>query len=59
MKPNQIKMSKKQKKDFDAVGMKDQIQAKLYLETKELDSHELIEFYRKRAKMGPFRKKVA
>ncbi len=51
--------SKKDKRGLDAVAMKNQIQAELYGETKNLNGQELIEFYRKKAKAGPFKKRVA
>ncbi len=52
-KPSKIDHSKK---NFDAVEMKNQIQAKLYEQTKNLNSQELIAFYRAKAKAGPFKK---
>lgn len=50
-------LSKKEngKKNFDPVAMKNEIQAKLYEQTKNLNSEELIEFYRNKAKTGPFK----
>ena len=44
------------KKSFDAVVMKNEIQAKLYEQTKDLSSQQLIEFYRNKAKAGPFKR---
>jgi hypothetical protein len=58
MKKNEPK-AKNLNKRFDAVDMKNQIQADLYSETKHLDGQELIEFYRRKAKEGPFKKRVA
>ena len=48
--------NEKGKKTFDAIAMKNGIQAKLYEQTKNLTSQKLIEFYRNKAKNGPFKK---
>jgi hypothetical protein len=44
-------------KQINAVDLKNRIQAELYEETKSLSLHELIDYYRKQAQKGPFKKK--
>ena len=46
------------KKKFDCVAMKLEIQAKIYNETKEMSSQELLEYYRESVEKGPFAEKM-
>jgi hypothetical protein len=57
MKVNKIKERTEQNRTLNAVAMKNEIQSKLYNQTKGLNNQELIEFYRKKAKDGPFGEK--
>lgn len=52
-------MSAKQKsrKTIKAVELKNKIQSDLYKDTKNLSGQELIEFYKKAGRSGPFKKK--
>lgn len=57
MKTKSKKLIKGEMPSIDAVALKNHIQAELYQETKNLNSRDLIEYYRIQGKTGPLTKK--
>jgi hypothetical protein len=53
-----MEMTKK-KKDFDCVAMKNDIQAKIYAETKGMNVEELLAYFNISSERDPFRKHVS
>jgi hypothetical protein len=49
--------TKNKKKDFDCVEMKNEIQAKIYLEIKDMSADERIAYFHIEPEEDPFRKR--